>query len=749
MIVQCPQCPARLNVPEERPDDAPVQCPRCRTVFDPPVVVHEEPIEGAAGDRSWDDDTEPTPRAEARRGPAQPGKKFPYLLVGGVLAGAVAVVVGVVLAMSGGSKPTVANNSPPPTPAPPKKDTTPKREGPRQPPPAQKPQIPAEFAELFVETAAARPAPTVQVPTLQKVGAEALTVPGFAPPAPPAEGDGKMTLDEIKMAATYMKVTAGNVAGTGSGFVIRSEPEELLVATNYHVIQPRSANPLDGPPVVNVVFESGTPGEWQRPGEVIAVDSEIDLAIVRVRKPLRTPKPIDPRFAAKPVELLAIRIYGFPFGATLAVAGRNPNITINIGSLSGISLDAAGNPTELRVNGSLNPGNSGGPILDEQGRLVGIAVKTIQGSGIGIAIPAHELSTLLTGRVSAPVVLPVGLDGGQATFKLLAPIVDPLKMVTGISLHVWSGDNPPEVEKDPAGGWKQLPDSTKVDLTLSAKAATGDFRVPAPNAGRAPTTLLQLECRNSAGATVFSKPIGHRLVTNGVQTAADALPMETFRRDLAKYAGQVVVVRGKVAAGTPKRGAVFEVPITDESDATPEGLVFVANRDVATQLNELPPEALTLPARLTLQVAKAANGGVTAARVTQVDFIGRGNLLKQTIPSTTEPTDPLVALNRAPEKYVGQTLQVPAYVSPAVLGRDDAPELTILLRSEKRPDNLHFTSSPQLAAKLKEPSMQGYLFAAIVTVKVESRQFDGYGPQIVTVQKIELADRDGRRRTIE
>jgi hypothetical protein len=480
------------------------------------------------------------------------------------------------------------------------------------------------------------------------------------------------------------------------------------------------------------------------------VDSEIDLAVVRVKNPMRLPKPIDPNISPKVSELMEIRICGFPFGATLGVGGRNPSITIGKGNLSGIDRDLKGTPTSLRIDGSLNPGNSGGPVVDPDGRLVGISVAAIRGSGIGMAIPAHELSLLLTGRISAPSVLPVGMDGGKAAFRFLVPVVDPLKQIAGISLHVYSGDTPPRPEQDPTTGWKPIPDAAKVDLSLTAKTASGDFLLPAPTPGKPPTIVLQLEGRSSSGVTVYSQPISYRLTTNGVQTAGDAIPLETFQKDIAKYAGQVVVVRGKLSPGTPRRGAVYELSISDDSDTTPEGLVFVANRDLVTQLNELPTSDVSLPARLTLQVGKSANAGVVAARVTQVDLIGRGNRLVRTIPSKVEPKDPLTAMNRNPEKYVGQTLPILAYFSSTVLGREDAPELSLLLLTEKRPENLHFTSSPALAAKLKDPSLQGYLFPARITVTVENRQLDGYGPQIVTVQKIEILDREGNaRRTFE
>ncbi|MBA4191413.1 MAG: hypothetical protein C0467_25820 [Planctomycetaceae bacterium] len=746
MIVQCPHCPARLNVPFPRAADAPpIRCPRCQAVFQPQA----EPTPEAAAE---DDDpyTSSAPRAEpsARRKPAKAEKKFPIALVAGVLV-ATGAVVGLVFAFAGGDKPkpVVANAEP----EQPKKPVTPKKETPKTTPTPPKPQIPAEYAELFAATVTNRPAPTVLVPGLQKVGRDELTVPPFLAKVEAPADEGKMTLDETKKATAYLKVAAGNVRGSGSGFVIQASKDELLIATNHHVISPRSANPADGPPRVTVVFESGSPGEWERPGQVVATDSELDLAIVRVTKAERMPKPINPDLSPKLMETMDIRICGFPYGQALALGTRNPNITIGKGTVSSIRLNDANKVGQVQLDGSMNPGNSGGPVVDTEGRLVGVAVATIKGSsGIGLAIPAHELASLLAGRVYPAVVLPVGTEGGQAAFKVLASLVDPLRKVNGATLHVWTGDKAPEPEADDASGWKPLPNATKVEMSnielgATSRALIGDFRLPA---GKTPVVALQLECRSASGAVVVSKPVIHQFVLNGVQSASDAIPMETFQKNLAKYAGQVVAVRGKMVPGTPRRGAVYEVTISDDADTRPANLTFLADREVATQLNELPPEDQSLPVRLTLRVGKAAADGTTAARVTQVDFIGRGNRVINTVPSTEATDDPLVALNRAPEKFIGQTIPVIGFLSPVVAGREEDPELSVLLISEQRPGNLHFATSPAIAAKIKDPALRGFLHVARFTLRVENKELDGVGPRVVTVLKIEIVDRDGKPRMV-
>ena len=99
--------------------------------------------------------------------------------------------------------------------------------------------------------------------------------------------------------------------------------------------------------------------------------------------------------------------YGFPFGGMIDPSGQgargpaNPSISVTGGSVAG-GCDATTWASSSRSSstGRLQPGNSGGPIVDERGRLLGVAVaKLAAADTIGLAIPAAELRELLDGRV--------------------------------------------------------------------------------------------------------------------------------------------------------------------------------------------------------------------------------------------------------------------------------------------------------------------------------------------------------------
>ena len=50
----------------------------------------------------------------------------------------------------------------------------------------------------------------------------------------------------------------------------------------------------------------------------------------------------------------------------------------------------------VQFDGQLNPGNSGGPVVDNTGRVIGVAVATVQGAAMNLAIPVGRLSEFLT-----------------------------------------------------------------------------------------------------------------------------------------------------------------------------------------------------------------------------------------------------------------------------------------------------------------------------------------------------------------
>ena len=169
----------------------------------------------------------------------------------------------------------------------------------------------------------------------------------------------------------------------GSAFCVH--PSGLFI-TNEHVV--RTAGPSTG---VTLVLDAGMKSQKVLKGKVLRTSKEMDLALVQAEDADKLPSlalGMDDNLD----ELAEIIAFGFPFGIALAKDGKYPSISVNVGSIT--SLRRAGTDGDLhriQLDAVLNPGNSGGPVLDKSGKVVGVVVSGIQGAGINMAIPVSHV----------------------------------------------------------------------------------------------------------------------------------------------------------------------------------------------------------------------------------------------------------------------------------------------------------------------------------------------------------------------
>jgi S1-C subfamily serine protease len=150
----------------------------------------------------------------------------------------------------------------------------------------------------------------------------------------------------------------------GSGFFVAPD----LVLTNAHVLCPSDEN-------VQVV----TSDERKFVGQVLRANETVDLGLVRVIGAEATPLPMGD------VADLAVgdkvMIIGSPVGL---------EFTVHEGSVSSLQRSAYG-VAYVQLDAKVNPGNSGGPVIDGEGRVVGVVSLKVAGGaeGIGLALPIN------------------------------------------------------------------------------------------------------------------------------------------------------------------------------------------------------------------------------------------------------------------------------------------------------------------------------------------------------------------------
>lgn len=160
-------------------------------------------------------------------------------------------------------------------------------------------------------------------------------------------------------------------AGRGSGWVAATDGGRSLLVTNFHVV---GAGSQPGTRV-EVIRDA-----LRLDGEVVQVDEPRDLAVVAIDRPV----PALPLASALPRVGDPVMVVGTPLGLEQSVA---------------TGIVSAFRGEQIQISAPLNPGNSGGPVVDASGRVVAVAElragdETTE--GIGLAIPVAQVCVLVT-----------------------------------------------------------------------------------------------------------------------------------------------------------------------------------------------------------------------------------------------------------------------------------------------------------------------------------------------------------------
>lgn len=206
---------------------------------------------------------------------------------------------------------------------------------------------------------------------------------------------------------------------SGSGFVVS---EDGLIVTNAHVIEDAEETlPLkDGSQLrwrfvsteLKVVVRSGEQGEQTYLPRVVKVNKDLDLAVLKI-SPKQPLKPLKVDSTQEIRSGLPALMAGFPGGKlvshapftdeidpTTAAEIPNPRVAINNGAVTSVRRYKGSVRYQLDINA--NHGNSGGPITNMQGDVVGVLYAGIDGmNSINYAIPAHYLKSVLPAEMTA------------------------------------------------------------------------------------------------------------------------------------------------------------------------------------------------------------------------------------------------------------------------------------------------------------------------------------------------------------
>lgn len=220
---------------------------------------------------------------------------------------------------------------------------------------------------------------------------------------------------EVVPATLFSPAQQEQVTALGSGFAIDTRGN---IVTNDHVVQ--------GAKTIRVGFSDGR----TYPAKVVGTDPSTDIAVLRVQAPASVLHPL--QFASSGVEV------GDPAYAIGNPFGLSRTMTAGIVSATGRPIQAPNGlsiPNAIQTDAPINHGNSGGPLLDRFGHVIGINSQIEGGTvdanvGVGFAIPTATVKSIADELVASG-------HAEHAWLGVQVATIDPsvTKVVGGVPAH--------------------------------------------------------------------------------------------------------------------------------------------------------------------------------------------------------------------------------------------------------------------------------------------------------------------------
>ncbi|MBX7104997.1 MAG: trypsin-like peptidase domain-containing protein [Gemmataceae bacterium] len=248
------------------------------------------------------------------------------------------------------------------------------------------------------------------------------------------------TSERVARSSAWIKVSTPAGGGFGSGWF--AEPG--IIVTNSHVVGMKE--PAAPPPTaIKITLQAGKPDERVFDGQLLGLDRENDLAVIRIRGD-NLPPAMPIARSSEIHEGQKLYVVGFPMGNRITKAfdeGKNTLVTqvkIRESAVSGRFPTKHGSIKYVQIEGGADPGNSGGMIVDPAGYVRCILVAGIPGSNLRFSIPSEYAIYLLQGRILRVVPAQPYQAGDKVRLPVTAMVADPLKRIKTVSLELWAGE---------------------------------------------------------------------------------------------------------------------------------------------------------------------------------------------------------------------------------------------------------------------------------------------------------------------
>jgi serine protease Do len=221
--------------------------------------------------------------------------------------------------------------------------------------------------------------------------------------------DAKSAVVSISVTAPASRSLRGEVPGSGSGFIFAKDDEYVFIATNNHVVE--------GTNTINVSLDDNE----NIPARVVGYDRASDVAVIAALRAEMEAKEVPFRLAQMgDSDLLRMGDSVIAIGNAM---GEGQTVTRGIVSAVSLSIEIPDTRHRLsldvlQTDAAVNRGNSGGPLVNQHGEVIGIVTAKLIGAdieGMGYALPINNVYPLLMDIVETGSVrrTDIGLTAAQ------------------------------------------------------------------------------------------------------------------------------------------------------------------------------------------------------------------------------------------------------------------------------------------------------------------------------------------------
>ena len=221
-------------------------------------------------------------------------------------------------------------------------------------------------------------------PSVSNAASSALTVGQIARTSTPSVVEIDAT--QTATASPFPQDQGGGGTAEGTGFVYDTKGD---IVTNEHVVADSSS--------LTVKFSDGSTYK----ATIVGTDATTDLAVVHVNAPASKLVPLELGDSSRAAVGDGVVAIGNPFGLDGTVtSGIVSALNREIVSPNNAPIEGA-----IQTDAAINHGNSGGPLLDMQGKVIGITSQIQSDSGgndgVGFAVPSNTVSQIATQLIAS------------------------------------------------------------------------------------------------------------------------------------------------------------------------------------------------------------------------------------------------------------------------------------------------------------------------------------------------------------